>query len=243
MDPPLDDEAFEGLQNDYMRMQYDELFSRLEARDGQTSLLLIRANWLREMTGGDFALPEMGAELPPEALVSATELRAIFGRPTASHGGYRQVALPFLTVTHFWTHTHPDPDEEMLKAVLDVLQQKWEDFAERDLGLFIELSPPNFAAEDPLSTINAALWLVTCKMRTVEATPEAAAAAAACAPGDANAALAPSHSPAVTDVADKRDSSSPPPESVGRPGSARSSASCGPGSSQASSQAGSEEAL
>jgi len=258
MDPPMDDAAFESLQNDYMRMQYDELFSRLEAREGHPSLLLVRGNWLREMTGGEFALPEVGAVLPPEATILAADLRTIFGRPSASSGGYRQVALPFLTVTHFWTHIHPDPEEEVLRAVLDVLQQKWEDFADRDLGLYLELSPPQPADTPPdPANIDAVLWLVTCKMRTVEVAPEAVAAAAplgdstllgesrgsGASPRSFAPAPSPSAAPAEASLkgqADSHDGGSPPPEP---PASARSSTSLGPGSSSGSSQGGPEEAL
>lgn len=83
-------------------------------------------------------------------------------------GGYRQVVLPFLTVTHLWNDEHPDPEEELLKCVLDVLQARWEDFAERDLGLFLEAPPPNPATlppDAPPPKRECFLWLITCKTR------------------------------------------------------------------------------
>ena len=116
-----------------MGAQYDEVLARLEAHEGTPSLLLLRGGWLREMTGGEFALPEPGCELPPEALISAAELKALF-TPHGSRGGYRQASLPFLTITQFWTAEHPDPDEDVLRGVIAVLQERWEDFLHRDVG-------------------------------------------------------------------------------------------------------------
>ena len=166
---PMDEESFQTLQRDYMAMQYDDVFSKLEARDGDASLLLVRGEWISQMTGGDFALPQPGCVLPPEALIAATELRAIFGSVIKGiSGGYRQVVLPFLTVTHMWTDAeHPDPEEELLKGVLDVLQARWEDFAERDVGLFLEAPPhaPPPPPDAPLPKRDSCLWLITCRTR------------------------------------------------------------------------------
>lgn len=140
----------------------------------------------------------------------------------------------------------------------DVLQQKWEDFADRDLGLYLELSPPQPADTPPdPANIDAVLWLVTCKMRTVEVAPEAVAAAAplgdstllgesrgsGASPRSFAPAPSPSAAPAEASLkgqADSHDGGSPPPEP---PASARSSTSLGPGSSSGSSQGGPEEAL
>ena len=166
---PMDEESFQTLQRDYMAMQYDDVFSKLEARDGDASLLLVRGEWISQMTGGDFALPQPGCVLPLEALIAATDLRAIFGSVIKGiSGGYRQVVLPFLTVTHMWTDAeHPDPEEELLKGVLDVLQARWEDFAERDVGLFLEAPPhappPPPDAQPPKR--DSCLWLITCRTR------------------------------------------------------------------------------
>ena len=89
------------------------------------------------------------------------------------------MGLPFLTVTHLWTDEHPDPDEDCLRGVLDTLQARWEDFAERDVGIFLDntLLP---SEQCPQPKIDAVLWLVTAKVRAVsEAEVQAADATTA----------------------------------------------------------------
>jgi hypothetical protein len=246
--PPIavDDASFEKLQRDFMAMQYDELFAALEKADGSPGLLLIRGLWLRHMTGGEFALPEVGAVLPEEATISARTLRAIFshvsqpiaerpeGYDVRGSGGYRQVSLPFLTVTQLWTHTHPDPDEDCLRGVLDVLQARWEDFADRDVGVYIDTTP-TATEESPSPPLQAVLWLVTSnsakKPNAEGAAPAAEPAAEPGADGGMPADKPGEFEPKVElTVEERADAGSPAPTDP-LP-SARSSSSSAQGSSQ-----------
>ena len=174
---------FQLLQTNFMAMQYDDMFESLEAREADLTLCLVRASWLRqhhraheaEGQPAEELIPKRGTPLPPEARVTAKELRRIFDAAPGCRG-YRKVDLPFLTLAQFWKATeHPDPDEEVLQGVIQYLQARWEEFTERDVGIFIDLNhgapaaradgdadaPPLGAGEaDPV------FWLVTSRART-----------------------------------------------------------------------------
>ena len=124
---------FREMQFNFMAMQYDDVFSNLEERQNDTTLLLTRASYLRqrakEMEDADelLLLPERGTPLPPGATVSASELKTIFAKAEGP-GGYRKVELPFLTICQIWRCAeHPDPDEDVLQGVISYLQQRWEE--------------------------------------------------------------------------------------------------------------------
>ena len=88
--------------------------------------------------------------------------------------GYRKVDLPFITLAQFWkADEHPDPEEEVLQGVISYLQARWEEFTERDVGIFIDLadgrssspSPDGTPAPGPGET-DPVFWLVTSRART-----------------------------------------------------------------------------
>jgi hypothetical protein len=155
---------FQEMQATFMGLQYDDIFSALEAREADSTLTLIRASWLRarhreeEM---EELLPKRGVPLPIEARVPAAALRAIFSpeRSTAAGGGgYRKVDLPFLTLMQFWCSTEPpDPEEHTFQAVISYLNQRWEEFTERDVGILFDA--------DTVDENEAVFWLVTSRAR------------------------------------------------------------------------------
>ena len=72
--------------------------------------------------------------------MSAKELRRIFESVDGCRG-FRKVDLPFITLGQFWrSNEHPDPDEDVLQGVIGYLQARWEEFTERDVGIFIDIS-------------------------------------------------------------------------------------------------------
>lgn len=116
----------------------EAIFSTLEEAEGEATVL-VRASWLRAQRG--HRLPKRGSQLPPEALIGASELRAIF-HAASGRDGRKQQALPFIAVSHFWrTKEHPDPDGETLAVLITALDERWDDFARcgvSDLGIFID---------------------------------------------------------------------------------------------------------
>lgn len=164
---------FQELQTNFMVMQYDDMFESLEAREADLTMLLIRASWLRQhhrdAEEGAELLPKKGDPLPDAAKVSAKELKAIFEAAPGCRG-YRKVDLPFITLAQFWkSKEHPDPEEEVLQGVIQYLQARWEEFTERDVGIFIDLSEKT-EAEDGASVgeviASPVFWLVTSRART-----------------------------------------------------------------------------
>ena len=111
-------------------------------------------------------------------LVPASELRTAFTPGQGGGGGYRKVDLPFLTLTQLWSSSEPpDPEEHTLQAVIGYLNQRWEEFTERDVGIYIDFgvyggmattSGMQSAEEDSsvFDVESAALWLVTSSSRT-----------------------------------------------------------------------------
>ena len=161
----------------HMSLQYDDIFTMLEKREGDNTLALYRASWLRrrhmEEELEELLPKDKPSELPPEARISARELRAIFAKAYGG-GGYRKVDLPFITVTQFWVcREHPDPEEDCLQGVIAYLQAHWEDFTDRDVAIYIDLGKPTdprvveeLEAVDDADATEAVLWLVTSRART-----------------------------------------------------------------------------
>lgn len=124
------DKEFQELQFNFMSLQYDDLFSSLEARMEDSTLLLLRATWLRKRHSEEEheeLLPQRGNPVPEEARVNPSELRRVFAAASGSRG-YRKVDLPFITLSQFWrAKEHPDPEEETLQGVIGYLQARWEE--------------------------------------------------------------------------------------------------------------------
>jgi len=158
-----DDAEFQALQLNFMDMQYDDLFESLEAREADLTLLLLRASWLRvhhQEAEREALLPARGVAVPEEARVSPAELRARFDAAPGCKG-YRKVDLPFITVAQFWrAHEHPDPEENVLQGVIQYLQAHWEEFTERDVGIWLDLARPEDGGTD------AIFWMVTSRARS-----------------------------------------------------------------------------
>ena len=138
----------------------EAVFQALDALDGLATVLL-RASWLKQQKSGSL-LPKRGDELPPEAVIKVSELRAIHASSTA------QTALPIIAISHFWrtkvrtalllhllavtcpdcsstayrcSQEHPDPEGETLKVIVAALEIEWAQFAARkvfDLGVLID---------------------------------------------------------------------------------------------------------
>ena len=112
----------------------EELFSALEAGDGQGTLML-RASWVKKQRGG--RLPKRGDPLPPEATITVRELRDIHKASKCLYG-----ALPVIALSHFWrTKENPDPDGETLELVIDALEKRWEMWQYKnvtDLALLVD---------------------------------------------------------------------------------------------------------
>lgn len=82
----------------------DAIWRHLDEMDGEATLLL-RASWLRKQRGS--LLPKRGTPLPEEATIRSPELRDIY-HAAKGKTGRRQVALPFIAVSHYWrTQQHP----------------------------------------------------------------------------------------------------------------------------------------
>lgn len=171
------DPEYAEVQFNFMSLQYDDIFTMLEKREGDNTLALYRASWLRrrhmEEELEELLPKDKPSELPPEARISARELRAIFAKAYGG-GGYRKVDLPFITVTQFWVcREHPDPEEDCLQGVIAYLQAHWEDFTDRDVAIYIDLGKPTdprvveeLEAVDDADATEAVLWLVTSRART-----------------------------------------------------------------------------
>lgn len=114
------------------------IFDALGAADGDATLLL-RASWLRRQRAAD-RLPKRGDKLPPEATISADELRTIYAN-ACGRNGRGQTLVPLIVLSHFWrARSHPDPDGKTLQLVVSALEERWRDFERcgvRDLGVFI----------------------------------------------------------------------------------------------------------
>ena len=83
-------------------------------------------------------LPPRGEMLPAHATIDPAELRRVFARAKGTRG-YRRLDLPFLTLTQFWRcHTY-EPEDETIQAVVNFLQDRWEEFTQRDVGIYIDL--------------------------------------------------------------------------------------------------------
>ena len=107
---------------------------------------LIRASWLRAKTPR--FLPANRSDLPPEAIIHASELRKIY-RQTKT----KQKLLPIVSVLHPKSNPlsidrHPDEDGAILGRVIEALDMRWDQFTRKrgtgtdsgvaDLGVFFD---------------------------------------------------------------------------------------------------------
>lgn len=135
----------------------EEIFSLLEggASGHGPQVTLIRASWLRAKQPR--FLPAAKADLPPEALIYASELRKIY-RQTKT----KQKLLPIISVLHpfsapMTSNQHPDEDGTILGRVIEALDMRWDQFTRKrgtgsdsgvaDLGVFFDwcaLEEPSF---------------------------------------------------------------------------------------------------
>ena len=118
----------------------EAIFDALELAGGEATVLL-RASWLRRQRGHGARLPKRGSSLPPSALISAAELRAIYA---AARGrvGRKHASLPLIAVSHMWrSKEHPDPDGQTLRLLVEALDARWEEFESfgvADVGIFLD---------------------------------------------------------------------------------------------------------
>jgi len=126
----------------------EEIFSLLEPHGptGRPFCSLIRASWLRAKKGLDF-LPTRQSDLPPEAFITASELRKIYKQMKL-----KQKLLPIISVLHPaaspLSKAHPDEHGVVLKAVCNALDDRWDQFTRKrgtggdsgvaDLGIFFD---------------------------------------------------------------------------------------------------------
>ena len=112
----------------------EALWIALEAGGGDATIIL-RASWFKKQRGG--RLPKRGEALPPEAIITVDELRAIAKASRCQYG-----ALPVISLSHFWrTKEHPDPDGETMELVITALEQRWKDFEAQDVTCLLYTSP------------------------------------------------------------------------------------------------------
>ena len=98
---------------------------------GGPSVTLIRASWLRAKQPR--FLPSAKSDLPPEALIYASELRKIY-RQTKT----KQKLLPIISVLHPLSapmsaeaESHPDNDGTILGRVIEALDMRWDQFTRK----------------------------------------------------------------------------------------------------------------
>lgn len=126
----------------------EEIFKLMEGGvTGQgAQVTLVRASWLRAKQPR--FLPSNKADLPPEALIFASELRKIY-RQTKT----KQRLLPIISVLHpnskpMAPDRHPDEDGAILGRVIEGLDMRWDQFTRKrgtgtdsgvaDLGVFFD---------------------------------------------------------------------------------------------------------
>ena len=117
--------------------KYVEAQGLLDALEGGDTVL-ISARWLLNQERG-YVLPKRG-ELPPEAIISADELRRSYeGRDMT----FAEKFFPIIAVSHCWrTKAHPDPEGKTTRMLQAQLETKWELFTGRrkfsDVGIFFD---------------------------------------------------------------------------------------------------------
>jgi hypothetical protein len=126
----------------------ETIFSILEGgASGQAPhATLIRASWLRAKQPR--FLPANKSDLPPEAIISASELRKIY-RQTKT----KPKLLPIISVLHPYSspaaaESHPDEDGAIVGRVIEALDMRWDQFTRKrgtgadsgiaDLGVFFD---------------------------------------------------------------------------------------------------------
>ena len=150
----------------------EEIFNLLDGGvSGQGSrVTLIRASWLRAKQPR--FLPSTKADLPPEALIYASELRKIY-RQTKN----KEKFLPIISVLHplsspMSSDRHPDQDGAILAKVIEALDMRWDQFTRKrgtggdsgiaDLGVFFDwcaLEEPTLGkARTPTAVEDFGLW-------------------------------------------------------------------------------------
>jgi hypothetical protein len=109
----------------------EEIFKLMEGGvSGQGSrVTLVRASWLRAKQPR--FLPANKADLPPEALIFASELRKIY-RQTKT----KQRLLPIITVLHpksspMSSDRHPDEDGAILGRIIEAIDMRWDQFTRK----------------------------------------------------------------------------------------------------------------
>ena len=133
-------QALPGIERALVGQKYTDpeaLWLALEAGGGGATVIL-RASWVKRMdVANGFRLPKRGDAIPPEATITAAELRAIAKASSCRHG-----ALPVIALSHYWrTKEHPDPDGETAALVIASLEERWSEFAEMgvtDVGIIVD---------------------------------------------------------------------------------------------------------
>ena len=120
--------------------KYVEAQGLLDALEGGDTVV-ISARWLLSQERG-YVLPKRG-ELPPEAIISADELRRSYeGRGIFSAKDF----FPIIAVSHCWrTKAHPDPEGKTTRMLQEQLAKVWSDFMGvrefSDVGIFFDWCP------------------------------------------------------------------------------------------------------
>jgi len=162
----------------------EEVFTCLEAAERRgdaeppSTFLLIRASWLRAKQPD--LLPAKSSELPPEAFISASELRKIYKQ---TKGKTR--LLPIITVLHpnsspHAKGAHPDPDGTILSTVCEALDDRWDQFTRKrgtggdsgvaDMGVFFDWIALDKPAKGP--TLSSFALFYAHELTTVWMIPE-----------------------------------------------------------------------
>jgi len=137
-----------------------------------TRVTLIRASWLRAKQPR--FLPASRADLPPEAIINASELRAIYRQHEKKN---KKPQLPIISVLHplsspMSVEGHPDEDGTILGRVIEALDMRWDQFTRKrgtgndsgvaDLGIFFDwcaLEEPTIGrSRTPTSVEDFGLW-------------------------------------------------------------------------------------
>jgi len=131
---------------------------------------LIRASWLRAKQPK--FLPASKSDLPPEALIYASELKKIYNQTKT-----KQKLLPIISVLHPFSSPmsvveHPDANGSILGRVIEALDARWDQFTRKrgtggesgvtDLGVFFDwcaLEAPTLGRQrTPTSIEDFGLW-------------------------------------------------------------------------------------
>ena len=150
----------------------EEIFSLLDGGPSGSApkVTLVRASWLRSKQPK--FLPGSKSDLPPEAIIYASELRKIY-RQTKT----KTKLLPIVSVLHplsspMSNEAHPDGDGTVLGRVIEALDMRWDQFTRKrgtgsdsgvtDLGIFFDwcaLEEPTLGrTRTPTAVEDFGLW-------------------------------------------------------------------------------------